>query len=59
MEGLCISVDLGIGITLALFHKFGNFPEVIDLNSLAIDGAIDLAVSFSIRDEMLSDPFAL
>ena len=41
----------------SLFHKFGNFPEVID--SLAIDGAIDLAVSFSIRDEMLSDPFAL
>ena len=27
-EGLCISVDLGIGITLALLHKFGNFPEV-------------------------------
>ena len=35
-EGLCISVDLGIGITLALLHKFGNFPEVKKKKSIGL-----------------------
>ena len=52
--------DLGIGVTWAVFHSLGNFPEVSDrLNSLLTAGAMDVAVAFSILADSVSGPLAL
>ena len=58
-ERLCLLLDLGMGTTLAVFHSLGNLPlEIERLNRCVNEGAILLAVSLSIRAEMLSGPFA-
>ena len=55
-----MSVDLGIGTTLASFHESGKQPEVSDkLNRRARLGAIDEAVAFSILASISSGPVDL
>ena len=51
--------NLGIGVIWAVFHSFGNFPEVSDrLNNLVTAGAMDVAVAFSIFADIRSGPLA-
>ena len=60
MEGDERSLDLGTGTTRANFQALGRCPDDKDkLNSLVRLDAIDVAVSFNILAEMLSEPVAL
>ena len=56
-DGLCLDVDLGIGITLADFHSLGKWLLVIDrLKRLVSEGAILSEVALRMCAEIPSGP---
>jgi len=55
-----MSFPFGIGTMLVHFHILGNVRLLIQmLNNFVTDGAIEQAVAFSMRAEVLSGPLAL